>query len=117
MEKHEYVDRIAIREKVCTGCTMLVDGVCRDADPCEKLIAGFLKAPAEDVAAVRNGRWEECDWIEYDGRGECVGYPKAALRCSNCTYVFKKELLWKDNYCHNCGARMDIEESGGAVFK
>lgn len=49
MEKAEYVDRVAIREKVCTGCTMLVDGVCCDADPCENLIAGFLEEPTADV--------------------------------------------------------------------
>ena len=49
MEKAEYVDRVAIREKVCTGCTMLVDGVCCDADPCENLIAGFLEEPPADV--------------------------------------------------------------------
>ena len=49
MERAEYVDRVAIRAKVCTGCTMLVDGVCCDADPCEKLIAGFLEEPPADV--------------------------------------------------------------------
>ena len=49
MEKAEYVDRVAIRAKVCTGCTMLVDGVCCDADPCENLIAGFLVEPPADV--------------------------------------------------------------------
>ena len=49
MEKAEYVDRVAICEKVCTGCTMLVDGVCCDADPCENLIAGFLEEPPADV--------------------------------------------------------------------
>ena len=49
MEKAEYVDRVAIRKKVCTGCTMLVDGVCCDADPCENLIAGFLEEPPADV--------------------------------------------------------------------
>ena len=49
MEKAEYVDRVVIRAKVCTGCTMLVDGVCCDADPCENLIAGFLEEPPADV--------------------------------------------------------------------
>lgn len=49
MEKAEYVDRVAIREKVCTGCPMLVDGVCCDADTCENLIAGFLEEPPADV--------------------------------------------------------------------
>lgn len=48
-----------------------------------------------DVVPVVHGNWEKLDWI------------KSGLRCSNCFHVFKKELLWKDNYCPNCGARMD----------
>ncbi len=63
--------------------------------------------PAAKVAPVRHGRWEECGWVEYDGHGECINYPKEALRCSRCCNAFKKELLWKRNYCPNCGAKMD----------
>ena len=59
-----------------------------------------------------HARWDECDWVKYDGHGECIHYPKAALRCSNCCNAFKKELLWKDNYCPNCGAKMDGESDG-----
>ena len=72
---------------------------------------------AVDVAPVRHARWEECHWVEQDGPYSLVAHHKAAFRCSGCKYVFKKELLWKDNYCPNCGARMDIEGNGGAVFK
>lgn len=54
------------------------------------------------------GEWSECDWVEYDGHGECIHHPKAGLRCSNCCNAFKKELLWKDNYCPNCGTKMRI---------
>ena len=64
------------------------------------------KQPTVDAVEVVHGEWEECDWVKYDGHGECVHYPKAALRCSNCCNAFKKELLWKDNYCPNCGADM-----------
>ena len=67
-------------------------------------------APTVDAVEVVHGRWEECDWVEFDGHGECMHYPKAARSCSNCHNAFKKELLWKDNYCPNCGAKMD----GGA---
>lgn len=52
------------------------------------------------------GRWDETDWVKYDGHGECIHYPKAALRCSNCCNAFKKNLLWKRNFCPNCGAEM-----------
>lgn len=45
--------------------------------------------PVADVAPVRHGRW-------VDG-----------IRCSECGQVD-----WtKPNYCPNCGARMDLEES------
>ena len=66
--------------------------------------------PAADVAPVRHARWEEADWVEPDCHGfGIIRTPKAALRCSNCKNCFKKELLWKDNYCPNCGAKMDLE--------
>jgi hypothetical protein len=62
--------------------------------------------PTADVAEVRHGEWEETDWVEYDGHGECIHYPKQGLRCPSCCHVFKKELLYKDNFCPNCGADM-----------
>ena len=67
--------------------------------------------PAADVEPVRHGRWEEADWVEPDHKGfELIRTPKAAWRCSRCCHCFKKELLWKDDYCPNCGARMDGAE-------
>ena len=65
---------------------------------------------APTVDPVVHGRWDECDWVKYDGHGECIHYPKEALRCSHCCNAFKKELLWKRNYCPNCGAKMDLKE-------
>lgn len=67
--------------------------------------------PAADVAPVRHAMWEEADWVEPDCHGfGLVRTPKAALRCSNCKNCFKKELLWKENYCPNCGAKMDLKD-------
>lgn len=69
-------------------------------------------APAADVAPVVHGRWTETDWVEMESGGhELIKTPKAALRCSNCRNCFKKELLWKNNFCHNCGAKMDKKEA------
>lgn len=67
---------------------------------------------AADVTPVVHGEWEECDWVEYDGHSECVHYPSAALCCSECRTAFKKELLWTDNYCPHCGAKMDGKGEG-----
>ena len=67
--------------------------------------------PAADVSEVICGRWEEVDWVEPDGHGfGTVRTPKAGLRCNQCSNVFKKELLWKRNYCPECGAKMDLED-------
>ncbi len=75
MEKAEYVDRIAIRAKVCTGCTMLVDGVCRDADPCEKLIAGFLEEPSADVIPAHRKEKAHNDPLTLDELRKMEGQP------------------------------------------
>ena len=64
--------------------------------------------PSADVAPVVHGRWDEVDWVEMESGGhELIRTPNAALRCSNCRNCFKKKLLWKNNYCPNCGAKMD----------
>lgn len=67
--------------------------------------------PSADVEPVRHGRWEVVDWVEPDGHGfGLIKTNNAGKCCSNCRNCFKAELLWKDNYCPNCGAKME----GGA---
>lgn len=64
--------------------------------------------PAADVAGVVQGQWEETDWREYDAQScETIRYPKAAIVCTNCRCAFKKDALWKRDFCPNCGAKMD----------
>ena len=71
----------------------------------------IVDIPAADVAPVVHGRWTETDWVEMESGGhDFIKTPKEALRCSNCRNCFKKELLWKTNFCPNCGAKMDLEE-------
>lgn len=66
--------------------------------------------PAADVAPVVHARWDETDWVEPDGHGfGTIRTPNAGLRCTRCTCVFKKELLWKRQYCPGCGAKMGNE--------
>ena len=68
----------------------------------------LLRQPAADVAEVVQGQWEETDWREYDAQScETIRYPKAAIVCTNCRCAFKKDALWKRNFCPNCGAKMD----------
>ena len=68
----------------------------------------IIRAPAADVAEVVFARWEEADWREYDAQScETIRYPKAAIVCTNCRCAFKKDALWRRDFCPNCGAKMD----------
>ncbi len=104
----EYIEREALLNEICNkNCGCSYDGDCPNC----RLISEVEELPAADVAPVRHGQWEEADWIEPDHKGfELIRTPKAAWRCSKCHHCFKKELLWRDNYCPNCGARMDSAE-------
>ena len=62
-----------------------------------------------EISTVRHGRWEEADWIECSTNDLYIRTPRGAHRCSECKRCFKKELLWRDNYCPNCGCKMDLE--------
>ena len=67
----------------------------------------IAEMPAADVAPVVHGEWEAADWREYDANScEVICYPKDGIACTHCRYVFKKDALWKKNFCPNCGARM-----------
>lgn len=97
----EYIDR----EKYCAE-------VCRcNKEKCDKSKCPVWNAPAADVAPVVHAKWENCDWVEpyYHGCGT-IRISNAGMKCTNCVHVFKKDLLWKDNYCPNCGAKMDLED-------
>ena len=72
------------------------------------LVADF---PTADVAPVVHAKWENCDWVEPDYHGcGTIRIPNAGTKCTNCVHVFKKDLLWVDNYCPCCGAKMDLKE-------
>ena len=63
--------------------------------PVTKLKTAIRRLPSADVAPVRHGRWEVIDAEEPRRYG-----------CSEC-----KRLSWHmENYCPNCGARMDAKK-------
>ena len=102
----DYISREAVLEKA------EYDGNYRLVVPVEA-IKGL---PAADVEPVRNGRWEECDWVDVDEHGFGTRRTfKAGLRCSQCACVFKKELLWKRNWCPNCGAKWKVVQMDDAM--
>ena len=73
-------------------------------------VQDFVKnQPPADVAPVVHSRWEECDYVEPCVHGFGTNRIKdAGMKCLNCVHVFKKELLWANNYCPNCGAKMSL---------
>lgn len=103
----EHIDREAVRERACSGCTRRIgkDG-CGYEEPCERLIAEFVCAPAADVVEVRHGRWVG---LEYDGFAD--GCPVYDLwECSECGKEVRGEDVPDTHpWCHGCGARMDGE--------
>lgn len=56
------------------------------------------------------GRWEECDWVFYDGHSECIHIPRGAIVCTNCRRAFEKDKLKVKNFCPNCGCRMEMKK-------
>lgn len=55
-------------------------------------------APAADVAPMVHGRWERVTTKFFAAQTARVGY------CQNCN-----EERFVDNFCPNCGAKMDLE--------
>ena len=62
--------------------------------------------PSSDVAPVRHGRWAE---------KTCVGWAGGGYwRCSCCGFCYSfgaYHEMNESNYCPNCGAKMDEEET------
>ena len=88
---NEYVNRKELRDALYDSDTITMEGV--------KIINRF---PSEDVVTVRHGHWiyHPDDLFPNDSTQEC-------------SYCHAEEslTLYNENYCPNCGARMDEEAS------
>ena len=108
---HEYIEReaaVKVAEKygLANGSALG-----RHTGLADCIASEIADIPAADVAPVVHGRWTETDWVEMESGGhDFIKTLKEALRCSNCRNCFKKELLWKTNFCPNCGSKMNLEE-------
>lgn len=67
--------------------------------------------PVVDAAPVIHGRWIKTQIPANTTGHSGVGQDKKkAWLCSNCRCAFDAELLWRDHYCPNCGAKMNKAE-------
>ena len=95
----EYIEREAISEEIRKYYyknppnSSYEEGFDRGLDKAQRAI---LNASAADVAPVRHARWDE------NGRcTNCGGH--APFWCMASTY-------YKSPWCHECGAKMDLED-------
>ena len=103
----EYISREAMLEHL-DRCKQSEDATTLTAAVITALQCFVQSQPTADVAEVHHARWEEADWREYGAQsGETIRFPKAEIVCSDCRNAFKKDALWKRNFCPNCGAKMD----------
>ena len=67
--------------------------------------------PAADVAPVRHGRWE-CVYDDNTGETDITCSHCKNTRTVNGCFVSTdgKSCYFEDDYCPNCGAKMDLEE-------
>lgn len=70
------------------------------------------EAPTVDAVPVRHGRWEGHSHSSYcgiDADGEPVYRDGVVYYCSN--PKCRRKTVIKENYCPNCGAKMDLEDN------
>lgn len=99
----EYIDTKYIGD--CDTCRHYFDGLgCGIAycDHGESYSPDMSKIPTADVVEVRHGEWISKDCISKSKRGRTIHY--STYKCSVCE---KWNGRHKENYCSNCGAKMD----------
>ena len=74
------------------------EGFDRGLDKAQRVI---LDAPVADVVEVRHGRW--C-WVAYDANPKIGNW-----HCTYCNRIPKS--FQKEDFCPNCGAKMDKEDA------
>lgn len=106
----EYIEREAISEKIRKYYyknppnSSYGEGFDRGLDRAQRAI---LDAPAADVAPVVHGRWI---YIGKYGEYECSVCHGIDTDCSD---YYSSHVVTEQDYCPNCGARMDGGSENG----
>lgn len=97
----EYIEREAAIKAIENDCLELVYYTKEDAIQCVKAI------PAADVAPVVYGQWIGIDSSFWKPtHSSDIPVFRKTYRCSECG----RRTAIAENYCPNCGAKMDKEE-------
>ena len=68
--------------------------------PFETLVSDLRDMKTAEVSPVRHGRWIAIKVPNEWDKGQC----------SQCRSIFNSSV-WGTNYCPNCGAKMDLEDT------
>lgn len=111
----DYIERAA----AVTACDKQYRECLRKSDFCGDTVAWNICAdikaiPAADVAPVVHGRWE-CAYDDSTGETDITCSHCKNTRTVNGCFVSTdgKSCYFEDDYCPNCGAKMD----GGADYE
>ena len=112
MAEKKYIEREALIEHIRDLPTWWADsgGVYGQAMKypegmfdCDDVINSVANAPAADVVEVVHGEWLEVQYTYFGAkRYECS-------QCRDDEFWKKRYIEIKENYCPNCGAKMDGE--------
>jgi hypothetical protein len=85
-----------------------------DANEKRAIITDLVNGiPAIDAVPVVRARWIATKIpANTTGHGGIGQDKKNGWICSNCRCAFDAKLLWRQNYCQNCGAKMDSDGDG-----
>ena len=99
-----YIEREALREELRHCCIVAFDE--RSGEPYVIDIPQLLRRTtvSADVAPVAHGEWILVGTNEHDYE------TSVEEKCSLCgRYVYRYDTQPQDNYCPNCGAKMDAK--------
>lgn len=108
---NKYVDADGLYEKIHNigGCDAdpdtWADGWDKAIDECLDILADM---PAADVQEVRRGRWKGYTRSAFYGLDEMQNQICRDVNVYVCSECGRKTVV-KENYCPNCGAKMDGE--------
>jgi hypothetical protein len=92
-----------VKSVFCKGCNNY-DGIrCQACEVDDVLLDVFDGVPAVDAEPVRHGRWIEPDYVYFGAKRYICN------QCKDDEYWENRYHNYKENYCPNCGARMDLE--------